>query len=283
MNRQVVFVYPKTFYAGEGTTEYLDVLYQNRVPFRAVNDADLARADLAAAKLVILPYTARGYRESSWKRLRQFAEKGGAVVAHNDSLILDEDGRLADGRQVSMRQGREPVGAGWFDWTMGWTVDSKDLILGRLTRLFDELKLERYKPDALPLAGGEIRFREKLPRTGKRFEPSTVEVVDRQGRLVRGWASEGETLRCDGMKFSSSEQFFLIRQGPHRYLLAGGEITISGCAAPAAVSLADPISGRGAEERPASRLERDTLTIRLDGRQRLGWAEVNVGRRGASF
>ena len=40
--RQVVFVYPKTFYAGEGTAEYLDALYSHRVPFRAVNDADLA-------------------------------------------------------------------------------------------------------------------------------------------------------------------------------------------------------------------------------------------------
>ena len=68
-NRQVVFVYPKTFYAGEGTADYLNVLYNHHVPFRAVNDADFAHADLAAARLVVLPYTARGYRESTWRRL----------------------------------------------------------------------------------------------------------------------------------------------------------------------------------------------------------------------
>jgi hypothetical protein len=281
-NRQAVFVYPKTFYAGEGTTEYLHALYNNRVPFHALNDAEVAGADLAAAKLVILPYTARGYRESTWKRLRQFAANGGAVVAHNDSLLLDEDGRLAEGRRVPMRQGRERLGAGWFDWTMGWTVDSKDVIVGRLARTFDELKLERYKPDALPLeGGGEMRFREKLPR-GKLFEPSAVEVLDRQGRLVRGWASEGESLRCDGMKFSSADQFFLIRKGPGRYLLAGGQIAVSGCTAPAEVWLVDPVSGRRTDDRPAWRLDRNTLTIQLDGRQRLGWVEVDVGSRGAS-
>ena len=41
-NRQAVFVYPKTFYAGEGTTDYLHALYNNRVPFRALNDAEVA-------------------------------------------------------------------------------------------------------------------------------------------------------------------------------------------------------------------------------------------------
>ena len=230
---------------------------------------------------MILPYTARGYRESTWKRLRQFAANGGAVVAHNDSLMLDKDGRLAEARQVPLRQGRERLGAAGSigRWVGPWIP--KDLIVGRLVRTFDELKMERYKPDALPLeGGGEMRFREKLPR-GKLFEPSAVEVLDRQGRLLRGWASEGEALRCGPIKFSSPDQFFLIRKGPGRYLLAGGEIAVAGCAAPAEVWLVDPVSGRRTDDRPAWRLDRNTLNIQLDGRQRLGWVEVNVGSRGA--
>ena len=122
-----------------------------------------------------------------------------------------------------------------------------------------------------------MRFREKPPKTGKRFEPSAVEILDRQGRLRRGWSSEGEALECDQIKFSSPEQLFLIRKGSRRYLLAGGEVTVSGCAAPIAVSLVDPVSGHRTEDRPASRLDQNTLTIQLDGRQRLGWMEVIVG------
>ena len=47
-SRQVVFLYPKRFYAGAGTADYLHSLYQHGIPFRAINDADLAEADLAA-------------------------------------------------------------------------------------------------------------------------------------------------------------------------------------------------------------------------------------------
>ena len=125
-NRQVVFVYPKTFYVGEGTTEYLHALYNNRVPFCAVNDADVAGADLAAAKLVILPYTARGYRESTWRRLRDFAAHGGAVVAHNDSLILDEDGRLAEARRIPSGRDASRLAAAGSIGRWDGNMDSKE-------------------------------------------------------------------------------------------------------------------------------------------------------------
>ena len=109
-NRQVVFLYPKRFYSGAGTAEYLQSLYQHGIPFRAINDADLAAADLAGAKLIIVPYTGLGCRESTWKRLREFAANGGAVFAHNDMLMLDEDGRVAESRHVTLREGREQAG-----------------------------------------------------------------------------------------------------------------------------------------------------------------------------
>ena len=242
--RQVVVLYPKRFYSGAGTAEYLHSLYQHGIPFRAVNDADLAGADLAGAKLIIVPYTGLGCRESTWKRLREFAAAGGAVFAHNDILMLDQDGRLAESRGVPLREGRERLSAGWFDWTMGWNSNSPDLVLGRLARVFDELKLHRCKPQSLPLqGGGEMRFRQKL-RTNRttmkhdwnpgaklpdRLEPTAVEIVDRDGRLSRGWSGEGEALECDGMKFRSPEQLFVIREGSGCCQFWGGEITMSDC------------------------------------------------------
>ena len=227
--RQVVVLYPKRFYSGTGTAEYLHSLYEHGIPFRAVNDADLAGADLAGAKLIIVPYTGLGCRESTWKRLRAFAAAGGAVFAHNDTLMLDEDGRLAESRRVPLREGRERLSAGWFDWTMGWNSNSPDLVLGRLARVFDELKLDHCKPQSLPLqGGGEMLFHQKLrtnrttmqhdwnpgARLPDRLEPIAVEIVDRDGRLSRGWSGEGETLECDGLKFHSPEQLFVVRMGP---------------------------------------------------------------------
>ena len=78
------------------------------------------------------------------------------------------------------------------------------------------------------------------------------------------------------MKFRGGDQLFLVRKGLGRYLLAGGEISIAGCDGQAALSLVDPIQGSRHDERPASRLVRDTLTILLDGRQRLEWVELTI-------
>ena len=111
----------------------------------------------------------------------------------------------------------------------------------------------------------------KLP---DRLEPTVVEIVDRDGRLTRGWSGEGETIECDGMKFHSPEQLFLIRKDPGCWQLWGGEITVSGARDIKHVSLVDPISRRVFDDRPTWRQEGDKLTIRLDGRQRLMWAEI---------
>jgi hypothetical protein len=63
------------------------------------------------------------------------------------------------------------------------------------------------------------------------------------------------------------------------YRLAGGDITISNCRFPVSVCLVDPISGRRSAEVPVTRRSRDTLTIELDGRQRLGWVEVDIANQ----
>ena len=292
--RQVVFLCPKRFYSGLGTADYLQSLHEHGIPFRAVNDADLAAADLTGAKLIIVPYTSVGWRESTWKRLREFAAAGGAVFAHNGTLMLDEDGRLADVAPRAPRRRAERVGAGWFDWTMGWHPSRKDLILGRLARVFDELKLQRRQSQAIPLqGGGQMQLRLKLrthrtamahePNSGAKFpdrlEPTAVEIVDGDGRLTCGWSDGGEALECDGMKFRCPGQLFLIREDSGHCLLWGEEITVSNCTDASGVSLVDPISRRVFDDRPTWRREGGAWIVRLDGRQRFLWAEIGRGKR----
>ena len=292
-DRQVLFLYPKRFYSATGTVEHLHSLHEHGIAFRAVNDADLAAADLTGAKLIVLPYTSVGWRESTWKRLREFAAAGGAVFAHNDTLMLDEDGRLAASRDVPLGEGRQRVGAGWFDWTMGWPLEREDLVLARLARVFDELNLQRRNPQAIPLqGGGQMRFRPTLrtqqtarthdPKPGGRFldrlEPTAVEIVAGDGRLARGWSDGGEALDCDGMKFRCPGQLFLIREDSGRCLFWGDEITVSNCTDAGEVSLVDPISRRAVDARPTCRREGGNLIVRLNGRQRLLWAAIGGGK-----
>ena len=79
------------------------------------------------------------------------------------------------------------------------------------------------------------------------------------------------------MKFRCREQLFLIRVDLGRYLLWGGEITVSGSKDGSRVLLVDPISRRMFDDRPTWRREGGNLIVRLDGRQRLMWAELRGG------
>jgi hypothetical protein len=293
-DQQVVFVYPKTFYSGAGTAEYIYALHQQGVPFHAINDTDFDTANLKGVRLVVVPYTARGYRDSTWNRLRKFAAAGGIVFAHNDTLMLDEDGQIAKSRQIPLRDGREPVGSGAFQWIMGWNSLEQGRILNTFQQTIDTLKLDRYRPHVLPLVdGGQIRFRD-VARTHRttmkhdwfsaapmpdRAEPLAVEVVDRQGHLLRGWASEGQSLEWGLMKFRSPGQLFLLRNEPGHYVLAGRTLVISGCGPIESVRLVDPISGRACEERPVYEQEGQELTIRLSGPQQLMAVEVRTAPR----
>ena len=157
---------------------------------------------------------------------------------------------------------------------MGWPAGRQDIILGGLKGAFDELKLDHYEANVLPLQdGGKMRFRYKKPDFR---EPTAIEIIDRERRLTRGWSTEGEVLECDRMKFSSPEQLFLIRKNSGRYLLAGGKLTVSACGNVKSVSLVDPISGRVFGGRPAWRLDGKELTAHLDGRQRLMAVAITV-------
>jgi len=78
------------------------------------------------------------------------------------------------------------------------------------------------------------------------------------------------------MKFRCPGQLFLIREGPGRSLLWGGEITVSDSADAGKVSLVDPVSRRVFDDRPTWRREGGNLIVRLDGRQRRMWTEIET-------
>ena len=78
-DKQIVFVYPRRVLAGNGTTEYLEVLAPLGYSVRAVNDAEFSAANLESARLVIFPHGAAGFRDSSFARMQEFVNGGGCV------------------------------------------------------------------------------------------------------------------------------------------------------------------------------------------------------------
>ncbi len=289
LDRQVLFVYPKTGLNGVGITDYLDLLHTEGIPSGAINDADVATTDLSNTKFIVLPYFAKGYRQSTWDRLRRFASEGGVVWAHTDVMLLDEDGGLAPARTIPIREGKEPVGRGFFAWGYGWsTAISNPSALYK--QLLTELPLARRPKLSLPLVDGELRYTERMSTDEKamksdwvpldklpdRMVVTSITVADKAGGLRRAWSGEGAPIQMGSLSFSSPEPLFVvIQQG--RVLLVGGEIRVAGCAQPPSGFLVDWRCAGGVRplQSPLSwTRDDDGWVTRLSGWQRLHWIEL---------
>ncbi len=290
-DRQVLFVYPKTGQNGIGITEYLDLLHAEGIPSGAINDADVAAADLSHTKFVVLPYFAKGYRQSTWDRLRRFAAEGGVVWAHTDVILLDENGELAPARTIPVREGKEPVGLGIFAWGYGWSTATPNPIT-LYKQLLKELPLARRPKLSLPLVDGELRYTERMSTDEKtmktdwvpldklpdRMVVTSVAVVDKAGGLCRAWSGEGAPVQIGSLVFSSPDPLFaVIRDG--RIFLAGSEIQLSGCTQPPRITLVDWRCSSGTqalEAAPCWTQEGNQWVVRLNGWQRLHWVEIEL-------
>ena len=296
-NHQVIFIYPRSVLAGKGLVEYLDVLYQKNIPFCAVNDIDLAVTDLSRTQLIIVPLSGLGYRRNTWVKLRQFAENGGVVWAHNDNLNTDEMGPLDYSREIPELAGKENIGKGCFIWCLGWNTDrdkdepfDPDMI--NLAQLIDSLPLQRSRRGIIPLVNGEIRFGERLSTNEKTMKAdwlpnqklpdrdviTKVEVYDQDGVLQRAW-SENEVLVVDGGDISSNHSLFMIRKGKGNYLITGMNIYLTGIRQVKRVQLIEWQYLTGQRELKTDlKIDQtgDTVQIELEGWQRSHWVEVVV-------
>jgi hypothetical protein len=298
LNRQVVYIYPKSCLEGRGSYEYLDLLYKRQVLFCAVNDGDLAGFDLSQTKLVIVPLYGLGYRSASWDKLRQFAADGGAVWVHNDNLNTDESGQLAPARQIPELAGRENIGEGSFIWCMGWNCDrDKDNPyepdMEALARIMADLHLVRRNKDVIPLVDGEIRFietmctdletvstdwipKQKLP---DRNVVTKIEIMGNHGLLKRGWSFKGEPFTVDGLIITSGQPLFLIRIAVGHFLLSGERIRIAGAQKVNRVKLINWDCLSGLQEMDSCvdiREGRGDILVSLKNWQLMHWVEVWV-------
>jgi len=284
--RQVALVYPKSVIGGPHITAYTDMLWNNKVRFCAFNDRDMATADLSQTALVILPYAAKGYRQATWNRLREYAAKGGIVWAHTDVMYLDEDGNLAEGRSLTTYEGKEPLGAGYFLWALGY--DGHDKSLRPLKTLLLSLPLQKRREEVIALADGELRFTQRwstdektmksdwspLEKLPDRHVVTRVEWVDAQGKLRRGWSGEGAPFHFADFSISSDSPLFLLADSePLR--VASASIRIAGAAAPAAQLCDWRMDGWHTLDLPLTwQREGGFWVLRLEGWQRRYWVAL---------
>jgi hypothetical protein len=202
---QLVYIHPKRVAAGRGGTEYLRLIDRLGYRARGVNDHDFSSADLTGCRIVIAPYSAFGFRASTYRRLRDWVSRGGHCFGHLDNIVLDEDGAPDATRAAPRWSGEQPHGNGWFHWILGWNFDDDafDPQVPVDLNPFVESVLELLDPPdtRLQLQDGHIQFEEKgladartmvgdwnsataLPR---QVVPVTITVNDLHGRPRRVW------------------------------------------------------------------------------------------------
>lgn len=292
-DQQVLYVYPKSGLNGIGISEYLDHLHAEGIPCGAVNDSDVAMADLSQTKFVVLPYFAKGYRQATWDRLRRFAAEGGVVWAHTDVMLLDENGNLAPAREIPVREGKEPVGRGFFAWGYGWSTATPNPIT-LYKQLLKELPLKRRTPLCMPLVGGELRYTERwstdektmktdwvpLDKLPDRMVVNTITVSGPDGTMRRAWSGEGAPVQVGPLSFTSPGPMFVLNEGG-RLFVAGGEIRVTGCEQPPPVSLIDWRCATGPRNTgmPLSwKSDGMSFVLALNGWQQLHWIELMCDR-----
>ncbi len=287
-DRQVAVVYPKTCLGGPAMSVYTDMLWHNKVRFYGINDGDVATADLSQTALVILPYAGKGYRQATWQRLREYAAKGGIVWAHTDVMHLDENGNLAEGRQLTAYEGKEPLGSGYFLWALGY--DGHDKSLRPLKELLLALPLKKRSEEVIALADGELRFTQRwstdektmksdwspLEKLPDRNVVTRVEMVDTQGKLRRGWSGEGAPFLLNGCSISADGPLFLLADnGTLR--AAAATIRITGAAALSARLCDWRMNGWHTLDTPLTwHREGDSWVLRLEGWQRRYWIVFEI-------
>ena len=286
-NRQVVYVYPKTFLDGNGSVEYLDTLWREHIPFLSLGDSEVKDFDFSRTKVVILPLCGVGYREESYEALRSFAASGGVVWAHNDSACFDENGRIT-ARRIPEKAGAEAVGNGKFVWCMGWNFDKDrddpyypDML--ELLRVLEDAGVKRRDADTIPLiGGGRIAARTHITQNLRVMRyawvpehilnpaPDASEMrVETPGGVRRIYALPNECVTAGDLQISASDHLFAFLEEGYMDV-TGGTVTVTGVTAMPKLALIDRLPN-GKERRVDGEVEAslsgNTLTVTQKGWQ----------------
>ncbi len=234
---QVVYLYSRLTITGDRPQLWIEALRAQNLPCVGINDREFAEADLSNTKLIIIPDYGKGYRQSTYERIMKFAESGGVVSAHADSLRRDEEGNLASERTVQFTNARVASGRGVIEWYFGWSIPTK-WEPGTSSHRFEEvlrgMNWQRPVSGVMPLAGGELHFQGDKELKDIR----TVQIVDSAGTVTRAWSGFGEALTWPGLTLSSPGQLFVIRKDPSTFLIYGESVRIV-ASVPVAAKLSD--------------------------------------------
>lgn len=267
---QIVHLYPRLTITADRPQLWLESLRAQNLPCVGINDRDFAEADLTATRLVIVPHFGKGYRQSTYEKLMAFANQGGVVWAHADSLRRDEDGKLVPSRTVQFTNARLTTGRGAMEWYFGWSIPTK-WEPGSSTHRFEQLirgmNLARRTDGAMPLVDGELRTQGDKDLKAIR----TVQIVDKGGTVTRAWSGYGDSLSWPGITLSSTGQLFVERIDANTLRVSGG---------PVRVKSSSPVSARMPEFPSyalATLLEKGETVIEPRGWQRGHWFELRRG------
>lgn len=237
LNRQVVFIYPKTCLQGGGP-EYIEYLNERKIPFTGVNDSAFHNFDLNHTKVIFAPYYGLGYSDSTWKRLLEFAESGGLVFAHNDNMQLNENGEFARDRSIPKMSTILRVGDGIIRWNMGFNQSTPLSICD--PNLLAEKKLVKRKENTIPIQDGRIVFTDRLSTDEttmptdwipndplpSRMIPIKIEFQTEDGEVKRAWTKENIPIPMCSVHVTGQRPVFAIRISNKEFVVAGSDVKI---------------------------------------------------------
>lgn len=291
-SEQAVFVYPHICLQGKGSFEYLDLLYQKRIRFRAVNDEDLADCDLSHTKLLIFPLYGLGYRESSWEKAVAFADRGGIVWAHNDNLAMDERGVLVRSRKIPEKTQIQKVGAGEIHWCLGWNIDKDknsdfDPDMVELGVLLDRLDLLRDTENVRRIRGGKMGFSHVLDDgavmlshewNSQSAKPeknvvNRIEVSDNNGVTEKFWTNGRCPAILGELTVRGAGAFFAVKKEEGAYFISAQDLMITGDVEHLKLSWVDRTPGgyRELNVPVRCRTEGEELQVTVEGWQKEYW------------
>jgi hypothetical protein len=267
---QIIYVYPRLTITGDRPQLWVEALWARNLPCIGINDREFAEADLSGAKLIVVPHYGKGYRGSTYQRIMKFAEGGGVVWAHADSLRRDEEGSLAPGRSVQFTNARVALGGGAIEWYFGWSVPTKwesGTSSHRFEQVLRGINWQRPAQGVMPLAIGELRFHGDKELK----EIRTVQIVDKSGTVTRAWSGLGDPLTWLGLALSSPGQLFSMRVDPNTFHVYGERVRVESSAS---VSVTLPDFPRYSLTK---REENGSTVVELQNWQRGHWFDLHLG------
>ena len=240
-SKKVVIVYPKLTTPGSrGTEMFYQRLDSMNIEYSALNDYEAADFDYSKAKIVILPFAARGYRAKSYDAIREFARKGGRVIAFRSILSYDENGKRDKSRNIPNWPGKEEIGSGYIFWFNGFNEENEHT--NRLHQMIYEIdditKTDRMN---IKLKDGMLKFTERWS-TDERTMPTdwvpnnqlpdrhvedTVCIYDNDENIKKGFSLMGTALAFDDHMISSDSSMFVFKIAKDHYIISGNRIYIS--------------------------------------------------------